>query len=296
MPINKNCIAFALVWLCGGRPMISSDRITKKGVTLIPCQKTRIIKFVYNYQSTKPFKTLPEFQTTRVYDKTPVRALAQEISGNRVIYGNYIDKHTPPAAIDYNVACTEKAEFSINEISVSSFQSYSNTNIIIVDVTNAKDRDFIVSGMIFTSDSIGAIIPDDTFISNVVLGPAGNQVTITLTNNVTISTGDIIILQPGGDVQNFTSRIEYPNHSVKTNRNYQVGFVLSDRYGRQSSVILSNNTEELTINNITYAATPELEFSEIIGQTATDRILPRMNSLLIPEQAEEEPATATVEH
>jgi hypothetical protein len=220
--------------------------------------------FVYNYQSTKPFKTLPEFQTTRVYDKTPVRALAQEISGNRVIYGNYIDKHTPPAAIDYNVACTEKAEFSINEISVSSFQSYSNTNIIIVDVTNAKDRDFIVSGMIFTSDSIGAIIPDDTFISNVVLGPAGNQVTITLTNNVTISTGDIIILQPGGDVQNFTSRIEYPNHSVKTNRNYQVGFVLSDRYGRQSSVILSNNTEELTINNITYAGSTL--YSPYIGE------------------------------
>ena len=38
------------------------------------------------------------------------------------------------------------------------------------------------------------------------------------------------------------SRIEYPNHNLKENRNYQVGIVLSDRYGRQSSVILSNNT------------------------------------------------------
>jgi len=37
------------------------------------------------------------------------------------------------------------------------------------------------------------------------------------------------------------SRIEYPNHNLKENRNYQVGIVLSDRYGRQSSVILSNN-------------------------------------------------------
>jgi hypothetical protein len=41
---------------------------------------------------------------------------------------------------------------------------------------------------------------------------------------------------------NAKSRIEYPNHNLKENRNYQVGIVLSDRYGRQSSVILSNNT------------------------------------------------------
>ena len=36
-------------------------------------------------------------------------------------------------------------------------------------------------------------------------------------------------------------RIEYPNHSVKQNRTYQVGIVLCDRYGRQSDVILSSN-------------------------------------------------------
>lgn len=54
--------------------------------------------FSYNYQSKKPFKTLPEKTTTRVFDKIPVKALAQEVSGNRVIYGNYQDKHTPPLA------------------------------------------------------------------------------------------------------------------------------------------------------------------------------------------------------
>lgn len=42
-------------------------------------------------------------------------------------------------------------------------------------------------------------------------------------------------------VQYTTSVIEYPNHSLKQNRNYQVGFVLSDRYGRSSTVILSND-------------------------------------------------------
>ena len=211
--------------------------------------------FVYNYQSTKPFKTLPEFQTTRVYDKTPVRALAQEVAGNRVIYGNYQDKHSPPPSIDYNVACTPKLEFSVNQINATSFQTFTNTNTITLVVTNAKERDDIVAGMIFTSDSLGAIVPDDTFITTVTLGPTppGNQVTIVLTNNVTVSTNDIIILFPGSDTQNATSTVEYPSHSVKTNRNYQIGFVLSDRYGRQSGVILSNNTDELTVNGISYA-------------------------------------------
>ena len=38
------------------------------------------------------------------------------------------------------------------------------------------------------------------------------------------------------------SIVEYPNHNLKENRNYQVGIVLADKFGRQSTVILSNNT------------------------------------------------------
>ena len=112
--------------------------------------------YEYSYQSRKPIKTLSQSQSTRVYDKTPVRALAQEVSGNRVIYGNYINKHTAPDHLNYEVTVTQK----------------------------------------FSND-----ITDDNW-----------------------------------------SYIEYPEHTIKRNRNYQVGFVLSDRYGRQSDVILSNVT------------------------------------------------------
>ena len=112
--------------------------------------------YEYSYQSRKPIKTLPQSQLTRVYDKTPVRALAQEVSGNRVIYGNYINKHTAPDHLNYEVTVTQK-------------------------------------------------------------------------------------FSDGGTDDNWTY-IEYPEHTVKRNRNYQVGFVLSDRYGRQSDVILSNVT------------------------------------------------------
>jgi hypothetical protein len=106
-------------------------------------------QYVYDYQSRKPFINLTQADVTRVYDKVPVKAFAQETSGNRIMYGNFHDKYTAPANIDYNVGVFNK------------------------------------------------------------------------------------------DIINDYSFLEYPNHTVKQNRNYQVGFVLSDKFGRQSPVILS---------------------------------------------------------
>ena len=107
--------------------------------------------YTYEYQSRKPYRTLPEAQTVRVYDKVPVRAFSQEIAGNRIIYGNFRDQHTPPSNINYNCRIAKK----------STTGAYNNW-------------------------------------------------------------------------------VEYPNNSVKRNRNYQVGFVLADKFGRQSPVILSS--------------------------------------------------------
>jgi hypothetical protein len=118
--------------------------------------------FQYTYLSQKPYKTLPESEITRVYDKVPVRAFGQEIISNRVVYSNFQTKHTPPDFINYQVAATEKYES--NEIAKSQFSALST--------------------------------------------------------------------------------IEYPNHTIKQNRNYQVGIILADKYGRQSTTILSNNTED----------------------------------------------------
>ena len=117
----------------------------------------------YIYQGGKPYKTLPENELIRVFDKVPVKALAQEVSGNRIIYGNFQDKHTPPPSIDYNVNASQKLGFQI---------------------------------------------PSSTL-------PSGQ-----------------------------TAITEYPASTLKQNRNYQVGIVLSDKYGRSSTVILSNNTSQ----------------------------------------------------
>lgn len=113
--------------------------------------------FQYEYGSKSPYKSLPEKENTRVYDKVPVKAQSQEIISNRVVYGNYQDKHMPPSFLDYNIAATEKYSFGVG-------------------------------------------------IANIG-----------------------------------TSEIEYPNATLKQNRNYEVGIVLADRFGRQSTVILSES-------------------------------------------------------
>ena len=106
------------------------------------------INFEYEYLSSKPIKVLPEADLIRVSDKIPIRALTQEVSGNRLIYGNFIDKHATPDYLEYDLKYKQKAN------------------------------------------------------------------------------------------DNFT--IEFPTHTVKQNRSYQVGVVLYDRYGRASNVILSD--------------------------------------------------------
>ncbi len=103
--------------------------------------------YQYNYQSLKPYRTLPEREVVRVYDKVPVRALAQESSGNRVMYGNFVANHAGLLNLDYKISIDEKS--------------------------------------------------------------------------------------PQEDV-------EYPNHNIKQNRNYKVGIILADKWGRQSDVILSS--------------------------------------------------------
>tara|TARA_R100001163_G_scaffold65748_1_gene64458 strand:- start:4893 stop:8621 length:3729 start_codon:yes stop_codon:yes gene_type:complete len=142
----------------------------------------------YIYESTKPFKTLPSDELIRVYDKVPVKALSQEIVSNRVVYGNFQDKHSSPTALDYNVTATDKSTYNVN---------------------TGEDR-----------------------------------------------------------ISNTTSIVEYPNSSLKANRNYQVGFVLCDRYGRQSSVVLSNTDEVVVLSGVTYkGSTIYLPYYE--AQTAT---------------------------
>jgi hypothetical protein len=123
-------------------------------------------EITYTYKSSLPTKTLPPDQVTRVSDKVPVRALAQEIAGNRLIYGN----------ITENITFVEGG--NVGEISEKG-----KLPVINYTVTY-EPKDYLGS----------------------------------------------------------TNFNHLPHHSIKQRRTYQVGIVLSDRYGRQSPVILSENS------------------------------------------------------
>jgi len=140
-----------------------SDQTSLKVVESIPVANNVIGNsdyYTYEYGSKSPFKTLPQREVTRVFDKVPVKALSQEVASNRIIYGNYQDKHTPPTNLDYTLGATPKANFFISE----------------------------------------------------------------------------------NEVDSNTSSIEYPNATLKQNRDYEVGIVLADKFGRQSTPIFSKQS------------------------------------------------------
>ncbi len=239
--------------------------------------------YIYDYQSNKPIKTLPENELIRVYDKVPVRAFAQEISGNRIIYANYQDKHTPPEGLDYNVGVTRKLDFNLNITTATTTSGASNQSDLNID--NSTIITSIIPGFIVTTDSVGAIIPAQTKV--VSFDNSVDPAPLVLSNNITIASSEDLIFTPESGVENTTSIIEYPEHSVKQNRNYQVGFVLSDRFGRQSSTILSNSFSTITINNVSYSGStiysPYIDNNTLANDFPGNSLKVLVNSVIGPE-------------
>ena len=196
--------------------------------------------YTYNYTNKKPYKTLPEKDLIRVYDKIPVRALSQEIASNRVIYGNFQTKHTPPASLNYNVAITEKSDFDLKIGTADVNGSVTDSTTVSINNISAGFTPYV-----------GAIVSGSGITGTVIVTDYTSP-TLTLDTQVTLSNGVTLSFAPQGQVETKTSLIEYPSSSLKTNRQYQVGFVLSDRYGRQSGVILSNSTSSITVGSETY--------------------------------------------
>ena len=247
--------------------------ITASGAVTIPQSEYIYIgdqyTYTYNYVSKKPIKTLPEGDLTRVFDKIPVKAFSQEISGNRVIYGNYLNKHTPPEFIDYNVTVGDKSEFEIRE---GTAQVDGNQTL------TAGSLDLTVKNWTpspgVTDIEVGDDILDSsgTFLAKVQAVNAANtlvtfdRVPFGLTNPAVFVDNQVLTFTDPGTVNQRTSKVEYPNHSLKQNRNYQVGIVLSDRFGRQSSVILSNNKEAKQAEGSTFIG--DTIYSAYISQGA----------------------------
>ena len=219
-----------------------SDGLTVKVVdtiiasTLDSSDASSVLEF--EYESQIPYKTLPSDEITRVYDKVPVKALAQEIISNRVVYGNYQDKHTPPASLNYNVSVSAKEDFNLQAGTADVNGAVVDSASITIDNTSGT----VIAGSIVTGTGILA----ETIVVST------DNVNMVLSQIATLADNTILSFSLDSNVSSFTSDVEYPSSSLKTNRNYQVGFVLSDRFGRQSTVILSNNENAALVNSQTF--------------------------------------------
>ena len=82
---------------------------------------------------------------------------------------------------------------------------------------------------------------------------------MTLDKDVSLSSSILIDFTLSGATTDTTSKVEYPSSNLKTNRNYQVGFILSDKFGRQSSVILANNRETVDSFSVSTIFSPYID-------------------------------------
>ena len=215
-----------------------SDGLTIKAVDTIDVSSlTSTDEFIeYLYIGKKPFKTLLEKEIARVFDKVPVKSLAQEVSGNRVIYSNFQNRHTPPASLDYNVNVANKSNLDFRTGSALADGPVNNDKTVDIKST---------SGVI----EVGSKVSFSGSPANLLVQSVNSSTQIFLNQNVTLSNNDAITFNPATNDQNTTSRVEYPSSSLKTNRSYQVGVVLSDKYGRTSDVILSSSTSTISVGS-----------------------------------------------
>ena len=219
--------------------VMSSPQTIADNDNLVFGQRTH---FEYEYQSTKPYKVLPSSDTTRTYDKIPVKALSQEIISNRVVYGNFLDKHTPPASINYSLAVSEKSAFNLGT-GTATTNGTNNSGVTTININTVTGS--LEAGYVVTAAS-------GIQTNSVVVSLTASSVTIDQATNATIAAGSTLTFTAPSSVRWTTSTVEYPNSSLKQNRNYQVGIMLSDKFGRSSTVILADGDSSVTFNDEQY--------------------------------------------
>ena len=68
-------------------------------------------QYTYNYNASMPIRTLRSVDFSRAADRAPIRAKAQEVAGNRVMYGNYLDRTARPSKLNYIATSGEKQSY-----------------------------------------------------------------------------------------------------------------------------------------------------------------------------------------
>jgi len=117
--------------------------------------------FEYDYKSEKPFKVLPDADATRVHDKVPIRALAQAVTSNRVVYGNFIEKHESPESLAFDIGITKKPASSSSSFDRKEYPNHTlkqnrsyKVGVVLVDRYGRSSN-------VILRDSLSSVAPGD---------------------------------------------------------------------------------------------------------------------------------------
>jgi len=122
-------------------------------------------KYLYNYKSQNPIKVLPEKEIVRVSDIVPLKAKTQEIVGNRIIYGNFLQNNETPNSLKYAVKRFEKGfdnSLKINEELLNHTLKQNRTYQVGVVLQDRYGRS---SNVIINNDNTGLTEFSSTYFS-----------------------------------------------------------------------------------------------------------------------------------
>ena len=144
---------------------LNNDFLTNIDIyTVSPGGADTYYRYVYkfNYKSEEPYKILEDKQITRVFDQVPVRAKAQEISGNRIIYGNYIENYKIPkdqsGKKGINYVINNSVKGSLERLNILSNQGLNQYNKNIYKYNSLKQRRTYQVGVVL-ADKFGRQSP-----------------------------------------------------------------------------------------------------------------------------------------
>ena len=226
----------------------------------------------YEYKSTIPIKALDPDETIRVSDKVPVRALAQEVSGNRIIYGNYVDGHTSNATLDYELASGAKfptttpffstLEKEYQNHTLKQNRSY-QVGIILAD-RYGRQSDVVLAR---NADSVSGFGTDTIYGSSTTFHPFYN-INPGLINGTTTWPGDCLKIQFNSLVPEDNGLLGYPGLFVAPTQAFVNSFspggpyIVSGAYPLNPVVAAATTTNGsgigLTVDYWTSQSTPGL--------------------------------------
>ena len=75
-----------------------------------PVSNNATVNFTYSSQD--PFRAIPNSQVIRVSDAVPRRALAQEVAGGRIVYGNFLQNYNIPS-VNFSVSMVARDDRTV---------------------------------------------------------------------------------------------------------------------------------------------------------------------------------------